>query len=302
MKNILMKVTAGISAATLSATLSATTIPAFASEYEVQQEANLVSSYAVDDEQLAAQYFLDIGYSLEETRDLMETYIESEATTRSGGTPYYDQTMMNDTEHFVAFIYSKPSSAQRRITISLSADTQSITNFGTGRNALTYKGYTGSCSSSGSYIDDASGLLYQDITYSNLKAIPNFTNPRVFGIASISYTNSIHSEAQLYNTIDFDYTLSSSNQGVLYYGTYARADINHDYSIDTQDWNILTTYLARLNAGSSNADEVFEFDYFSGVHAQKYLSMLAADIDMDGDLDNDDVTLFQKVVSGQVEL
>ncbi|WP_298482244.1 hypothetical protein [uncultured Ruminococcus sp.] len=48
MKNILMKVTAGISAATLSATLSATTIPAFASEYEVQQEANLVSSYCTD--------------------------------------------------------------------------------------------------------------------------------------------------------------------------------------------------------------------------------------------------------------
>lgn len=64
MKKFIQKTVAGVSALAMTAALSATAVPAFADEYEAVQEADFVQSYAVGDEQLVAEYLLDLGFQL----------------------------------------------------------------------------------------------------------------------------------------------------------------------------------------------------------------------------------------------
>ena len=67
MKKFIQKTVAGVSALAMTAALSATAVPAFADEYEAVQEADFVQSYAVGDEQLVAEYLLDLGFSIDES-------------------------------------------------------------------------------------------------------------------------------------------------------------------------------------------------------------------------------------------
>lgn len=77
--------------------------------------------------------------------------------------------------------------------------------------------------------------------------------------------------------------------------------MNRDGEVDDLDWNAIATYMARLNKNAANADEALDFG-FEGVTAPIDLAKLSADINRDGKLDDQDVIMYGKVVSGQVEL
>ena len=148
-------------------------------------------------------------------------------------------------------------------------------------------------------MDDDDSTIYDDITISNLKSYPT-AESKVICTAYVTYTSKVKSEAALRNHIQYDYTYTS-NGSTIDVATYARADLNRDGEVDDLDWNAIATYMARLNKNAANADEALDFG-FEGVTAPIDLAKLSADINRDGKLDDQDVIMYGKVVSGQVEL
>ena len=82
MKKFIQKTVAGVSALAMTAALSATAVPAFADEYEAVQEADFVQSYAVGDEQLVAEYLLDLGFSIDVQRICQNRVLENAGSGR----------------------------------------------------------------------------------------------------------------------------------------------------------------------------------------------------------------------------
>ena len=74
MHKTIKKAIAGISALAMTAAMSATTIPAFASEYEALDAQEYVNSFEDSETRAVAQYCLDNGLSLDETMSMMDTY------------------------------------------------------------------------------------------------------------------------------------------------------------------------------------------------------------------------------------
>lgn len=74
MHKTIKKAIAGISALAMTAAMSATTIPAFASEYEAIDAQEYVNSFEDSETRAVAQYCLDNGLSLDETMSMMDTY------------------------------------------------------------------------------------------------------------------------------------------------------------------------------------------------------------------------------------
>lgn len=74
MHKTIKKAIAGISALAMTVAMSATTIPAFASEYEAIDAQEYVNSFEDSETRAVAQYCLDNGLSLDETMSMMDTY------------------------------------------------------------------------------------------------------------------------------------------------------------------------------------------------------------------------------------
>lgn len=306
MKKFIQKTVAGVSALAMTAALSATAVPAFADEYEAVQEADFVQSYAVGDEQLVAEYLLDLGFSIDETTELMNLYQQGETNNEvvayasdSEKRSYYSNYLIG-TEHHIAIITTNAKNAKGRASVNLWANADFISDIGGASSSHTYTGYNGVVSTSGSYfMDDDDSTIYDDITISNLKSYPT-AESKVICTAYVTYTSKVKSEAALRNHIQYDYTYTS-NGSTIDVATYARADLNRDGEVDALDWNAIATYMARLNKNAANADEALDFG-FEGVTAPIDLAKLSADINRDGKLDDQDVIMYGKVVSGQVKL
>ena len=307
MKKFIQKTVAGVSALAMTAALSATAVPAFADEYEAVQEADFVQSYAVGDEQLVAEYLLDLGFSIDETTELMNLYQQGETNNEvvayaSSGSKYYNENKPWG-NHYLAFIATNPKRLKGTATMTVEGNLEQITDFTDVSTAFTYNGYVGSCTIDDAYYDAddvaESEKVYRNFTFSNLKYNPA-TESKVFGTAFIHCTGKARSEAELRQKINYEYLISST-ASLIKVETYIRADLNRDGSIDSTDWNAIATYMARLNKNADNADEALDFG-FDDVIAPIDLAKLSADINCDGRLDDQDVILYSKVAAGQVEL
>lgn len=116
MKNAMKKLTAGVSALAMAATLSATSVPAFAAEFESMEAQEFVNSFENSDTRTVAQFYLENGLSLNELKDIMETYEEglvlleqnhpTSASTRSTGSTvtftgeYYNNNRKANSAHY----------------------------------------------------------------------------------------------------------------------------------------------------------------------------------------------------------
>lgn len=311
MKSIMRKTIAGISALAMTAAMTATTIPAFASEYEEIEKEQFVSSYATDDSQMLAEYFLNIGYSIDETASIMADFENQPASlATNSGNSYYSGNLIKKYPHYVAFIASNPMYAKGKPVITLSGNVDMITDFSGLSSSLTYGGYTGNYSLSDPYYDtdeygeEDTSVQYIDATFSNLKSYPNCTTPKAFGTIYVNFTSNIKSEAQLYNEIGFSY-MYGSTRCVITHETYVYADLNHDGTVDSQDFQAIATYMACLQRGETekvaNQKLLFGFDDI-GEETAIELAKLSADINRDGILNDDDVKMYQKVASGQITL
>ena len=74
MHRVFKKAVAGISALAMAVTMSATAVPAFASEYEAVEVQEYVDSFADFETQKVVKYCLDNGLSLDETKEAVEIY------------------------------------------------------------------------------------------------------------------------------------------------------------------------------------------------------------------------------------
>lgn len=305
MKKFIQKTVAGVSALAMTAALSATAVPAFADEYEAVQEADFVQSYAVGDEQLVAEYLLDLGFSIDETTELMNLYQQGETNnevvayaSNSGKRAYYNEYLLNE-EHYVALITTNAESTTGRVNVYLNADTSYISSINFMTIPFTYVNYGGRLSTSGAYFDDDETVVFDDAMFSNMKAYPS-SEAKVIGVANLSYTKRVKSEAELRRRINYTYTMDSSGS-TIDIATYVFGDLDRDGGVDSNDWNAIATYMARLKKNPADADEALDFG-FQGVTAPIDLAKISADINRDGRLDDQDVILYSKVAAGQVKL
>lgn len=79
MKKSAIKMIAGVSALAIFSSISATTIPAFAEEYDAIQEQDYVATFADEQTQNVANYLLENGVSMEEAQEMMEHYVNGRA-------------------------------------------------------------------------------------------------------------------------------------------------------------------------------------------------------------------------------
>lgn len=112
-------------AAALLFQLTAVSFPAYAAEYDAVQKEEFVSSFSDAETKQVAQYLVDNGLSLEESKDLMKTYekglaIIARESENSGiamydledsadeeihiDAPFYSETNLASTDHYIAVI------------------------------------------------------------------------------------------------------------------------------------------------------------------------------------------------------
>lgn len=112
-------------AAALLFQLTAVGFPAYAAEYDAVQKEEFVSSFSDAETKQVAQYLVDNGLSLEESKDLMKTYekglaIIARESENSGiamydledsadeeihiDAPFYSETNLASTDHYIAVI------------------------------------------------------------------------------------------------------------------------------------------------------------------------------------------------------
>ena len=122
------KTVAGISALAMAVTMSATAVPAFASEYEAVEVQEYVDSFADFETQKVVKYCLDNGLSLDETKEAVEIYQRGEemlseseiATFSTTSAPnYYNVSRLAPTTHFVMLIVATTQESFPMLRISI---------------------------------------------------------------------------------------------------------------------------------------------------------------------------------------
>lgn len=303
MHKTIKKAIAGISALAMTAAMSATTIPAFASEYEAIDAQEYVNSFENPETREVAQFYLDNGISGDELKDMMSTYEEglallsSEQTDESGialtsanssttvslgnGGNYYNGTRMANSKHYAVITNDRP---QAEAIGSFIVSTSNAVSYDMAAHPYTlqsgYESLIVRASNNQQYLT-ITGTLASDSE--SIEAI--VTLPFTAGTAT--------SEAKLHSGFTFSSNFTSLNgeDGSYSLNTYALGDLDHNGIVDSADYTLASRFLVSL------INKV-TFDYSDvGPDIAAAIFILAFDVNMDGQIDLSDAVGINKIIN-----
>ena len=287
MKSIMRKTIAGISALAMAAALTATTIPAFALEYEAIEEQNFVDSLETTDLQEMAEEMLDEGLSLYEAQELTSMYAASTSTTQKNY-PYNNISKLVNSKHYICVI-DKNSSNDFSHQFTVYYKYKNVSDAGTeirskSRNISGL--YTNRSYSPKNESEIANHTLYKGIV-STMSMGAASTSSASFVCAYGFDAENVKSEKEFANSFAYsEYGISSNGQYAmsdLAFETVAVGDVDHDGAITASDAQAIIGYVA----GTESLNYTFSdgYTHYSGVTAQ-----VAADYNGDGKVDYTDAT------------
>ena len=301
MKSIIRKTIASISALAMTAAMTATTIPAFASEVDAIEAQNFVASYASEQEQAVAQYCADNCDTLEEAAEFMDLYEEGLALRASEESDYallstssntkkvihiddvyYNGTRVASTPHRMVLLAVNPTAA---LSVSIEVTwKQTIVTYD-----MVTKPHTicdGQSLSISGTTDTESGEKYLYVNGRIKK-----TSDSIYDGAStlcyfpIEITGKATSEAAIHSAFAVDTRGIYSTNGIdsdVELHTYALGDYDHNGIVNAADASYLLDLLTHYDIEFTYASE---HDNIIGP-----VSVLAADANEDGTVSLADVT------------
>lgn len=312
MRTKVTKWMAGISSAAMLASFSALSVPAFAAEYEAMQAEAYAASLTNEKAQTVARYFLDNGFSLEETEEMMGWYmdglaiIESEQNANSGvatasvntGKAYYNGTGMASTQHYGVILINNPNTS-----VMSMLDVKYFPHEGSSTYLVNYdlanlpfrtlNGYN-TVVSEPTVTDEEGETVpaghprFTTITSARSEATPLAMVEFPFTVLSNS------TEADIFNAFDFITTssipLTGANTTYTFH-TYALGDFNHDGVVNNADYDYIVDF------SILNFDGVFKYTSVNDDIAYE-VNMLAADINKDGIVGMTDAIDLGKMING----
>ena len=306
MKRKVTKWMAGISSAAMLVSFSALSVPAFAAEYEAMEAEAYAASLTNEKAQTVARYFLDNGFSLEETEEMMDWYldgqaiIESEQNANSGiatasvntGKAFYSGTSKASTQHYGTIIIDDPEANMRgsmAITAIFNKDNAMYPNFTNAESGFTaLNGYD----NGHMYSFDSESAAY------NVKTLTNTAgNPLSMCKFPIDSVTVFSNEADLYKAIDFDYSGMNTYAGGngkstrFEFHTYALGDFDHNGVVDNADYDYIVDFCILSFDGKFNYTDV-------AADAAYEVNTLAADANKDGKITIQDAITVGKIVNG----
>ena len=303
MHKTIKKAIAGISALAMTAAMSATTIPAFASEYEAIDAQEYVNSFENPETREVAQFYLDNGISGDELKDMMSTYEEglallnSEQTDESGialtsanssttvslgnGGNYYNGTRMANSKHYAVITNDRPKA---HVVGNFIVSTSNAVSYDIATHPYTLQsGYEnlGFSTSKNQQQLIIAGTLESDSE--SVEAIVTF--PFTAGIAT--------SEAKLRSGFTLSSNFNSMNgvDGSYSMNTYALGDLDHNGIVDSADYTLASRFLVSL----INKVTFIYKDVGPGVASAIFI--LAFDVNMDGQIDLSDAVGINKIIN-----
>lgn len=300
MKSIIRKTIAGISALAMTAAMTATTIPAFASEVDAIEAQNFVASYASEQEQAVAQYCADNCDTLEEAAEFMDLYEEGLALRASEESDYallstssstekeihindvyYNGTRVASTPHRMALLVMNTTAAlrgaidvtwnQTRVTYDIENEPHTICN-----------GYNLSVNGDK---DAESGEQYIYVNGKIKKTTEEAGNASTLCYFPIEITKKATSEAAIHSAFTVYAGGMCSTNGIdsdVELHTYALGDYDHNGIVNAADASYLLDLLTHYDIEFTYASE---HDNIIGP-----VSVLAADANEDGTVSLADVT------------
>ena len=303
MHKTIKKAIAGISALAMTAAMSATTIPAFASEYEAIDAQEYVNSFENPETREVAQFYLDNGISGDELKDMMSTYEEglallnSEQTDESGialtsanssttvslgnGGNYYNGTRMANSKHYAVITNDRPKA---HVVGNFIVSTSNAVSYDIATHPYTLQsGYEnlGFSTTKNQQQLIIAGTLESDSE--SVEAIVTF--PFTAGIAT--------SEAKLRSGFTLSSNFNSMNgvDGSYSMNTYALGDLDHNGIVDSADYTLASRFLVSLiNKVTFNYKDV-------GPGVASAIFILAFDVNMDGQIDLSDAVGINKIIN-----
>lgn len=299
MKNAIRRTVAGISSLAMMAALSATTVPAFAAEYEAAEAQKFVESYVDEQEKMVAQYCVDNCDSLEEAVEFMDLYKEGVSlrtsedmenkflrSSSSGeihiNDVYYNGKRIASTPHRAALLVMNTTAAMKgsvQVTWNhsvISYDTQAtpytIINTYTGLKAF-------------SDIDDVTNEEYFGVYGRIKKTTETPGNAGVLCYFPIETLSRATSESAVHSAFTVDtkgiYSTNGTDSDVELH-TYALGDYDHNGIVNSADASYLLDLLTYHEVNFSYNSES------TGISGP--ISALAADANEDGQIDLSDVS------------
>ncbi len=303
MHKTIKKAIAGISALAMTAAMSATTIPAFASEYEAIDAQEYVNSFENPETREVAQFYLDNGISGDELKDMMSTYEEglallnSEQIDESGialtsasdsttvvlgkGKNYYNGTRMANSNHYAVITNDRPKA---NVVGNFIVSTSNAVSYDIATHPHTLQsGYEnlGFSTSKNQQQLIIAGTLESDSE--SVEAIVTF--PFTAGTAT--------SEAKLRSGFTLSSNFNSMNDvdGSYSMNTYALGDLDHNGIVDSADYTLASRFLVSLiNKVTFNYKDV-------GPGVASAIFILAFDVNMDGQIDLSDAVGINKIIN-----
>lgn len=305
MRTKVTKWMAGISSAAMLASFSALSVPAFAAEYETMQAEAYAASLTNEKAQTVARYFLDNGFSLEETEEMMGWYmdglaiIESEQNANSGvatasvntGKAYYSGTAKASTQHYGTIIIDDPEANVKGVLYVDGVFNIGNTYYPTFENVevenANLNGYN--CTVEMDAINSVSCRIR---TSTNTAG-----NPLAMCKFPIDSVSVFSNEAAIYNATSLDTSLVSTYSGgngkntTFQFHTYALGDFDHNGIVNNADYDYIVDFCMLLFDGKFNYTDVAQ-------NVAYQVNILAADANKDGTVTMQDAIAVGSIVNG----
>lgn len=285
---------AGVSALVMAAVLPTASVSTFATEYENIEAQEFVNSFENPDTQAVAQYCLDNHLSLNEARNIMDTYeaglsliAEREISPQNAintGKTFYSNNNIAQTQHY-AVVIADNGWASGFATLNLSFSLDWI-NYD-----MTAMPYT--------LINENADITVGKSSNSRIRIngdIPNvYTTSKPAGVLYLPFGieegatsgGNMCTESSVYHkfTLTRNYYDSANNKDTTFsYETFALGDVDHSGYVDKAD----STYLLQFLVHSIND---LSFSYTDkNDNIANIVNFLATDTNHDGKLDLKDVT------------
>lgn len=294
------RIAAGLSAASMAAVMTATSIPAFAEEVQMLEMQAEMQAYvaSIEDEQLqqVAVYLSDEGFSLDETKEILERCENSQEqmqetiAAQSSGTTYFHSTSVLVSDRHPCFIFMRgPYVGENFLRVNMTFPTGAIvSNFAASATLSS----TGVANDPPEGSEEYYSLIYDTNSLGWGESVPIATCNIQKGTAVVT------NEKDLVAAITAEcYIASNANMNSVSFAaiTYCSGDIDHDGVITDNDAAYLSYYLA----GTAS----FGGSYYDVTSAEaKYIREQAADVDHDGDIDRDDLVRLNRYLAGQITI
>lgn len=303
MKNTMKKLTAGVSALAMAAALSATSVPAFAAEFESMESQEFVNSFEDERAHNVAQYCVDNCATLNEAREIMKTYMEGRALIDSESTttpltrstkkthaisgPYYSGSNLASTPHrAVILVMNTAATMEGSIKISWNHNKvkylcdekepyKFFSNYSNMEFSLKTDQDTGD-----EFIKIEDRIKRTTDTAGDSASVCSF---KIKAVSEATSESSVHS-AFMIDTRGI-YSTNGQDSDIEIH-TYALGDYDHNGIVNSADSSylleLLTGYDVTFTYGGSNSSE---YNAVSGP-----VSVLTADANESGTIDISDVT------------